>query len=52
MDEYRSDPEYEGWLVTFGLLEKDFRGKYITSVYWALTTMAAIGYGDIFPITM
>lgn len=52
MEQYRSDPEYEGWLVTFGLLDKDVVGKYITSVYWALTTMAAIGYGDIFPITM
>lgn len=52
MEEYRADPEYNGWLIGRDMLEKDFTGKYITSVYWALTTMAAIGYGDIYPITM
>ena len=52
MEEYRNDPQYEGWLIADDILSKDFTGKYITSVYWALTTCAAVGYGDIFPITM
>ena len=51
LDEFRSDPNYDGWLIANDMLTKNFISKYIVSTYWAFTTMAAVGYGDIHPIT-
>lgn len=34
-----------------GLNEKEVDEQYITSLYWAFTTMTTTGYGDITPIT-
>eukprot|EP00753_Platysulcus_tardus_P013246 PLAT3643.3.p1 GENE.PLAT3643.3~~PLAT3643.3.p1 ORF type:complete len:1420 (-),score=813.14 PLAT3643.3:357-4490(-) len=35
------------WLAAAGLLEADIGHKYLASVYWALTTVTTVGYGDI-----
>ena len=37
------------WLAAAGLREEDWDVKYIYSVYWAITTIVTVGYGDITP---
>ena len=50
MEEYRNDKE-SGWLPPEDLIKENFGTRYVTSVYWAFTTMAAVGYGEIRPRT-
>ena len=35
------------WIINFGYLDKSNFEKYIICVYWTLTTMTTVGYGDI-----
>ena len=42
--------ETKGWLVAENLIDAGFIKQYITSIYWAFTTMAAVGYGEIVPV--
>jgi len=49
MEEFRGGNT--GWVKENSLLDETTWTKYITSVYWAFTTMSAVGYGDIVPIT-
>ena len=40
------------WVVSVGIRDKSNYEQYITSLYWAFTTIATVGYGDITPITL
>ncbi|KAL4449615.1 hypothetical protein ABPG74_007438 [Tetrahymena malaccensis] len=35
------------WLQKFDLLELTYLEKYVYSMYWSITTMTTVGYGDI-----
>jgi len=40
------------WLDTQGLDPSMFLKTYLTSLYWAVTTLSTVGYGDITPVNM
>lgn len=35
------------WILKSGLADQDTLTKYVNSLYWAITTMVTVGYGDI-----
>ena len=37
----------DSWVVKHNLLDRDHPSQYIASIYWAFTTLATVGYGDI-----
>ena len=45
------DSEPMAWVVQQGIVDSTVEEKYITSLYWALTTTTTVGYGDISPST-
>ena len=45
------DFETDTWVVRGDFQDKDTGAKYIAAIYWAITTAATVGYGDIVPVT-
>ena len=43
------DYDVETWVSRYNLNDMPADERYLTSLYWALTTLATIGYGDITP---
>ena len=37
------------WVVAAGIMDESLFIKYLTAFYWAFTSLATVGYGDIFP---
>ena len=40
-----------GWIREENIVDWTLWEKYITSMYWSFTTMSAVGYGEITPMT-
>lgn len=39
------------WIKSIGIQDASSLEQYVSSVYWAITTMVTVGYGDITPRT-
>ena len=39
--------QHNSWVVLYGLVDCSVSEKYVTSLYWSITTMATVGYGDM-----
>ena len=45
------DFEPDTWVIRNNLQDSGSLKKYISAIYWAITTAATVGYGDIVPFT-
>jgi hypothetical protein len=49
--DYESSAEPLSWITVNKIIDSSLFTKYMTSYYWAFTTMTTVGYGDITPNT-
>ena len=43
--------KYPGWILTFGFEINDFFYLYFISIYYIITTVTTVGYGDIYCVS-
>ena len=48
-DHYEKFPMENTWLQERSLINADWKVKYLNAIYWSVTTMLTVGYGDITP---
>ena len=41
----------DGWLVAYSYEDEDLLTRYVYSLYWSITIVTTVGYGDITPKT-
>lgn len=47
-----SDSHPITWITIANIEDSPNYEKYVTSLYWAFSTIATVGFGDIYPVTM
>lgn len=46
-----TDPDPDNWMVHAGIQDLPPADIYLNSLYWAITVMVTVGYGDLVPRT-
>lgn len=49
--DFEAGVEPSSWTIQSGLQDQTAKAKYIASLYWAFSTMATVGYGDLIAVT-
>jgi hypothetical protein len=45
----KHNSDLDSWLIHGHLLDASWSNRYLNTYYWAITTLATVGYGDIVP---